>query len=346
MDPTAALYQQALLNLTLTLAKYNVDGIQLDSFPHGRVPICYDKDHDHPIGGGNWCFHGWQDILIRIRNEARKINTNFVLTSEGIAEVYLPYLDGFNEETINTISPDFFKSAFTDLSKISFIPLWHTVYHEFSVAYGVNISLHSIHITQTNNSSLTFYLRAIGMHAMQGIIPNAWVSSSTFLTFSPELNTYFQKVALSLKTYGKDFIRFGEILRPPKINVPMIQSGWVYQLPGSGFSYPPFTFPSVISSAWLSTDGRIAYFFTNVANRTIDFDFTIDLTSESVPNETRALYEIRDGSIHSLGIYNGFLKIIKLTIAPREILMLLLAPLNEDPTVTTKAVEMGGKISP
>lgn len=94
MCPATAFWQEHLNQTAVELAKHKVDLIQFDGFPLPPLNVpCYATNHGHPPGVGKWNTDAWLKILGTTLAACRDINPDVCFTSEGVAEIYIPYLD-------------------------------------------------------------------------------------------------------------------------------------------------------------------------------------------------------------------------------------------------------------
>lgn len=292
MCPQTEFFQDKILNLTLTLVKHGVDFVSLDSFPIRFPSVCHDTNHGHQPGGGNWWFLSYQQMLRRIRTEGKKLNPNFAMAAEGMAEVYIPYFDCFTEPTIPGASPYFFeKWSVNDVSSVAFVPLWSTVYHDFIVT-------HSWHILTTLTHAMEyrdFYVWALGATFVGGSIPTVGIFDDiSFLERDPQMADYFKKAGRARYGYARDFLVQGRMMRPPQLRVPTFQVGGAQSVCYSLDDYPPFETPSVLMSSWEAPDGSVGFVFTNIWDRPVSFNFT--MPSREQPSEQgHLIYSVTDG---------------------------------------------------
>ncbi|MDX1285582.1 MAG: DUF6259 domain-containing protein, partial [Draconibacterium sp.] len=68
---------------------YQTSGVYMDQACRSR--FCYDKNHKHPIGGGNYWVEHFGKLTDQIRAEVS--NKNIILTGEDCGETFLPWLD-------------------------------------------------------------------------------------------------------------------------------------------------------------------------------------------------------------------------------------------------------------
>ncbi len=94
MCPATPLWRETVKDLVLKLAgpDYGVDGVYLDQISSVSSMLCFDEDHAHPIGGGDWWLtQGNWPMLESIRQSSPET----ILTSECAAEPYVNRVDGY-----------------------------------------------------------------------------------------------------------------------------------------------------------------------------------------------------------------------------------------------------------
>ena len=117
---------------------------------------------------------------------------------------------------------------------------------------------------------------------------------------NPVTIDFYKKVVRAAAQSWK-YLMFGEMLRPPKIDVPVITA-----------SYFPWTIGhldpanrhvvkdyAVQHSAWRSREGKIGYFFANVSQEAVEFE--VELSSYSQEEHAYDVESVTDGKRAMLG---------------------------------------------
>lgn len=95
-NPATAWWQQEVVNFTTEVVRtFGADGVYLDQVGLNTPLIDYSANRSTPTGGGTWWMNAVQHILSMSRASMRKYNPEAVLFTEGVNEVYIPYVDGF-----------------------------------------------------------------------------------------------------------------------------------------------------------------------------------------------------------------------------------------------------------
>lgn len=110
---------------------YGTDGIYMDMACLSLM--CYDRDHGHPVGGGNYWIEHFGILTNRIRSKILP-EKQLVLAGEGCGEVWLPYLDAF-------LTLEVSKERYAGTGTWETIPFFQSVYHQFGITYGNYSSL-------------------------------------------------------------------------------------------------------------------------------------------------------------------------------------------------------------
>jgi hypothetical protein len=104
---------------------YGCSGVYMDQTCNNYV--CYNPDHGHTVGGGNYWVKGHLKMIERIREKTSANNP--ILTGEGSGEDWIAHLDGFL-----TLEGSRERMRGTKASEI--IPLFNAVYHGYAICFG------------------------------------------------------------------------------------------------------------------------------------------------------------------------------------------------------------------
>lgn len=113
------------------LNTYHVDGIYMDQACLTRM--CYDTNHGHPPGGGNYWIRNFGALTAQIRLGTRHQGGS-VLAGEGGGESWLPYLDAFLTLQVS-------RERYAGIGGWETIPFFQAVYHQYAITYGNYSSL-------------------------------------------------------------------------------------------------------------------------------------------------------------------------------------------------------------
>jgi hypothetical protein len=110
---------------------YKANGIYMDQAC--LTLSCYDKNHGHPAGSGNYWFENFGRLSNQIRSKISG-EKQLVLAGEGCGEAWLPYLDAF-------LTLDVSKERYAGLGPWETIPFFQAVYHQYAITFGNYSSL-------------------------------------------------------------------------------------------------------------------------------------------------------------------------------------------------------------
>ena len=297
MCPTTAYWRSIINDLLLNLASRKTDIIQLDGFPVVGAQICAAPNHTHEPGGGNWWAAAYLDIFRSAKSAAAKAGTPLVFSSEGTAEPYLSLLDSSWDPFTTGWSPPS-SGGYVNRTDIELIPLWHAVYHDYSIVQS------GIAFLTGTNAPLDYpwyYIRGFGLALTWGEVPTTWYPdkkiSAMSQTDEQQRIQYLRRIVQARSTYGSRFLIYGRMLRAPEIQVPQFRIDGAKNIPYSGGDYPPFDSPSVLSSAWKSADGDVGFVLTNISPNSVSFDLPIDPSlSELAANNRYSITLIKNGT--------------------------------------------------
>jgi len=241
------------LNFTGEYAKYlaqrlasetGARGIYLDVFSLEEPYLCYDPNHQHPLGGGDYQVQAKRALLEDLRATMRAIDPDYFVYSEAQNEMYVDKV-----ELVYPHSTGEHSTPGLDLA-----PLYQTVYHDYQTVgrvAGVNGPP-----TRVPTSTVARVFRRIyAADIFMGYSP--WLGSELSPTsiFVNMINLpEFAQFVITVKNFiavlnqpeTRRFVRFGPRLREPQTDAPLIpmQPGDTLNLP-----YRPEQ-PLVYASTW------------------------------------------------------------------------------------------------
>lgn len=110
---------------------YKANGVYMDQAC--LTLACYDRNHGHPAGPGNYWFRNFAYLSEQIRGKISE-DKHLVLAGEGCSEAWIPYLDAF-------LTLDVSKERYAGAGPWKTIPFFQAVYHQFAITYGNYSSL-------------------------------------------------------------------------------------------------------------------------------------------------------------------------------------------------------------
>jgi len=269
--------------LSRKVMEYGVDGIYYDT-TSGNCYQCFNPNHGHPVGGGNYWFTGNRKLFRRCREEMRKANPEAIITSENPCEVYIDVVDGF--------------LIFMDHVP-NHIPLFQAIYHDYTFLYGNTLATAKV-MGKDYPATLPIGISFINGDQL------GWFAI-WHLLIKPEYReelAWLRKLAHFRQKAAQKYLAFGELVRPPEIEnaLPTVSGDW-----GLGMVERP----AVLRSAWKADDGSLGLVFCNISKESQrivlrfnkeDYGFKADskllcyaLGLDAQENPTRKPYKVFSG---------------------------------------------------
>ena len=90
--PSSEIWQRVQGDVIDSISKrLSTAGVYIDQVACAAPDLCYNPDHNHSLGGGNWWAKGYRDMYQAAR--ARSINDGQILATEECAECYIDLFD-------------------------------------------------------------------------------------------------------------------------------------------------------------------------------------------------------------------------------------------------------------
>ncbi|MHA1832785.1 MAG: DUF6259 domain-containing protein, partial [Candidatus Baldrarchaeia archaeon] len=278
--------------------EYDVDGAYLDCLPSN--PLCFDPEHGHPVGGGNYFYAGYKRMIDKIRHKAKK--KDIMLSAEGCHEAYIDLLEGFLV----------YDEIFIHRNKnLSLIPLFQFIYHGYAITYGAYTPLDGVppydELWSKERRPKHKPIRLLSKdypYQFAWELGNLLVSGSqlTFTNYYQELvgKTEYGKDLAYVKNlaktyfYGRKYLLYGQMMRPLELEVPSIEVMFVpyrsiYSRPEEIVVYKR-KIPAILSSTWKASDGSLGFVFVNITENPITLEYEVDLKEYGLPEN--CIYDV------------------------------------------------------
>ncbi len=309
-----------------------VGGIYMDQACISRR--CYDPDHGHEIGGGNyWAMYSGM-LTEQIRTGV-PLDQKPLLSGEGVCEAWLPYLDVFLALQVS-------RERYAGVGNWESIPLFQAVYHPYGIAYGNYSSL--LHPPYDElwpdahrpESALTLLPEKFNT---QFLMEQA---RSFVWGMQPMISNYDEQLAEQRKEeidflmrmsrvrhQALKYLLHGTFMRPPDIvtDSMMVNISKLSIYAGQRETVTEFEkeYPVVYRGAWKAKDGSLGLPFANISSE----DQTVSLHFETADYDlpgTGKLYTITESGRKSLGAYFGGNVQLDLPVKSRDVLVLEVVP--------------------
>lgn len=271
--PATEFLKRLTIDMTVGCLELGCDVVQIDNFPCGGVAEpCYDLTHDHPPGHGAWRAQAWADLLAETRRHARAANPDCLLTTEGIAEGFIPWVDLYDMRAGNM---EYFGHWVPGL------PMGGQTIPLFGYLYSGYIGAYLAAMPEGNRPEVRYWTLCLGRALAQGVVP----STGKYFPEPRELNPTTLGFYVTVLRAARDcwkYLMFGEMVRPPPIEVPTVEASYFrFVLDGQrhemdGRQRHVTTDAAVQHSAWRAEDGSLAWVFANVTQEPVAFDVTLD----------------------------------------------------------------------
>ena len=277
---------------------YGCSGVYMDQSCNNY--LCYNADHGHTVGGGNYWVKSHQRLIERIREKTTEQNP--VLTGEGSGEDWIAHLDGF-------LTLEGSRERMRGAKASDIVPLFNAVYHGYAICFGNLSGLtyppyddcwpKKYRSPDTETLLPEKYRQQMRMEQARTFVWGTQPMISNYHPFvrkgRPVEMRYFAELVAKRKQY-KGYLQYGIMMRAPKMEneyakeVDMVQMT-IYSYKTEGTNIFPFKkrVPTLYSSAWRNNEGNILLAFTNINEEAKALSFTIDLNEMGL-NDRYTLY--------------------------------------------------------
>jgi len=240
MCPYTGYWQDKIAQIVKRLVdEYGVDGVYIDQIAAAAANLCFDPNHGHPLGGGNYWLSGYEEMLRKTRERAREKRPDVILTSECNAECFMTYLDAFL--TWHTFQGEL-------------VPLFPAVYGGWTITFGTFFSRDDLE----NPSSFAAKLGQMFVFGAQ----LGWFGLYEILDERHRTETEYLRKLAKYRGLGLKFLLHGRLMRPlePEVPIPTISLRWFF----FGRTVD-VTLPLIMSSVWKAEDGTLGLILTNIS---------------------------------------------------------------------------------
>jgi hypothetical protein len=249
---------------------------------------CYNPNHGHSVGGGNYWVKGYLKLVERVREKTAESNP--ILTGEGSGEDWMAHLDGF-------LTLEGSHERMRGLSASSVIPLFNAVYHENAICFGNfggftyppydEFWPQEFRAPNTEKLLPAKYNTQLRMEQARTFVWGTQpmiVNYHAFARKARPVEMKFIKELVAKRKQYKEYLQYGKMMRAPKLandhstEIDIAQMS-TYGLKTAGTNLFPHkkVVPMLYSSAWQNKEGNILLTFVNISEDNKSLEFTIDL---------------------------------------------------------------------
>ena len=301
MDVTQPYWRDKYAGIADTVVDhYGLHGIYMDQAVLSL--ICWDPTHGHPLGGGNYWMHGFEQLASQIRANANPARP-LMLAGEGAGEPWLPSLDLM---LTLQVSQERYSAPNSGWEPI---PLFQAVYHAYGITYGSYSSLVLPPYDELWPSATTpadtlalfdvkfrsqFYLEQARsfVWGLQPTIANFRIAQ---LTDRPTEIAYMNNLA-KLRAQVPEYLLRGTFMRPPKLEAAAatldLSRVSIYAARRGGPTVSQAEYPAALAGAWRAADGKVLITIASIIDepQAVSFEFA------------PSVYGLGAGTIEQIGL--------------------------------------------
>jgi len=312
---------------------YRLNGIYMDQACLSRT--CYDRNHGHPLGGGNYWVENFEILTGQIRSETFQ-SEQPVLAGEGCGEVWLPYLDVFLALQVSM-------ERYAGINGREPIPFFQAVYHPYGITYGNYSSLlippydelwpKEFAPKDPDRLLDAKYNRQFLMEQARSFV---WGMQPTIANYREFLNHDRQEeidylIDLAKIRYrGLKYLLYGEFLRSPEIKFPQEDLN-IYRLSiyagrkGESVTHFHKRFPLVYAGTWKSDDNQIGIALASISDNAFPVNFSFESSEYQIPASGAIFLIDKQGRRMLTGYRDGNIE-INITLPPRGLCIVEIVP--------------------
>ena len=256
---------------------------------------CYNPNHGHSVGGGNYWVKGYLKLVERVREKTSQNNP--ILTGEGSGEDWMGHLDGF-------LTLEGSRERMSGLSSSSVIPLFNAVYHEYAICFGNfggftyppydEFWPKEFRAPNTETLLPAAYNTQLRMEQARTFVWGTQPMIVNYHAFArkarPVEMRFIAELVAKRKQY-KDYLQYGRMMRAPRLandhteEIDIAQmSTYGYKTKGTNLFPHRKAVPMLYSCGWRNSEGNILLAFVNISEEKKATTFSIDLAEMGLNN--------------------------------------------------------------
>lgn len=330
------------------IEQYAPDGVYYDISANNVLMACRSRNHGHAPGGGAEIADAFAGMFAETKAAMAGAAGHYVpIGAEMISELLIPQVDFYQARAeaspLSAFEGDFWREWIV-AGLVEKIPLFAYVYHEYgpvrmdgwaklaAEAGDLFYWVASRVLLWGGLFELNYEFSAL--EALDGRQDDPGQHYYPFeplaYAIDPQKAAFVGEVARARAGWANDYLAFGVMLRPPRLDVePVVMDYYLYNA-GQGFkSYgdrDKVTVPGVVCAAWRYRRERAAVFFANLHTSEQSLTVEIDPAAYGLDHQGRfAVWRVDANGAAPAGVLDGPGK-ITISLPPRKIAALECRP--------------------
>jgi hypothetical protein len=312
---------------------YKTNGVYMDMACLNSM--CFDRNHGHPVGGGNYWIEHFGKMTGQIRSKMPP-NAEIVLAGEGCGEVWLPYLDLFLTLAVS-------RERYAGVGSWETIPFFQAVYHQYGVTYGNYSSLivppydelwpkefapdDPLKLLEKDFNQQ--FLMEQARSFVWGLQPTISNYQSFLASQRKEEIKYLIDLA-KIRNQGLKYLLNGKFLRTPDMQIPEEEidiSRLSIYAGKMGESVTRFrsTYPSVYTGTWQSDDKQLGIALAGISDDPFNVHLNFSPGDYELPSSGK-IYIIDAEGKKLLSSYADNIVVIDFTLKPKALCIIEITP--------------------
>lgn len=312
---------------------YKTDGVYMDQTCLNRM--CYDENHDHEIGGGNYWVENSGKLIKQIRSNDFG-EKQPIFTGEGSSENWLPHLDAF-------LTLQASRERYAGVGNTETIPFFQAVFHQYGITFGSYSSLvtppydelwpEEYAPDQTEQPLDEIFNKQFLMEQARSFV---WGMQPTIANYHSFLASerkeeidYLLNIA-KLRYSNLEYLLHGKFLRSPNIDVPVeeidISRLSIYAgRRGENVTAFKKRVPLLYSGTWKADDGDVGIVLASISDDIMPIDFSFNSKDYDLPANGK-VYIITNEGKKLLNSYTDGSININLSLQPKGLCIFEITP--------------------
>jgi len=212
------------------------------------------------------------------------------MCTEGVAEGFIPYLDLYDQRAGNM---EYFGHYWRGM------PMGGETIPLFNYVYGEYIGAYCAAMPECNRPEVLYWTRCPAKALTQGVVPSGGRYFPDPPASNPVTLGFYSKVIRAAAQECWQYLMFGQMLRPPPIDVPLIAAQFCkfvlddkrhFVDPGQRHEVQD---RAVQHAAWRGPDGSIGTVFANISEEPVGFE--VELPDYGLGAEAYDVTRFTDG---------------------------------------------------